>query len=168
MLITNEGERSPEYERRTKVIATVITSQKSWPLVTSCTIPCSPVAPSLSFLILSLVFSVMSSSWSFCLTNPTKNKMPGDYLAQLNIRKKLRKTNLKYVCTIQFSSVSQSCPTLYDPMNCSTPGLSVHHQLLEFTQTHVHQVGDAIQPSHPLPSPSPPALNLSQHRGLFK
>ena len=63
----------------------------------------------------------------------------------------------------QFSSVTQLCPTLCDTMNCSTPGLPVHHQLLEFTQTHVHQVGDAIQPSHPLSSPSPPALNLSQH-----
>ena len=57
---------------------------------------------------------------------------------------------------------------LCDPMNCSTPGLPVHHQLLEFTQTHVHWVGDAIQPSHPLSSPSPPTLNLSQHQGLFK
>ena len=57
----------------------------------------------------------------------------------------------------QFSSVAQSCPTLCDPMNCSTPGLPVHHQLPEFTQTHVHQVSDAIQPSHPLSSPSPPA-----------
>ena len=69
---------------------------------------------------------------------------------------------------IQFSSVTQSCPTLCDPMNCSTPGFSVHHQLLEPTQTHVHQVGDAIQPSHPLSSPSPPAFHLSQHQGLFK
>ena len=69
---------------------------------------------------------------------------------------------------VQFSSVIQSCLTFCDPMNCSTPGLPVHHQLLEFTQTHVHQVGDAIQPSHPLPSPSPPALNLSQHQSLFK
>ena len=68
----------------------------------------------------------------------------------------------------QFSSVSQSCPTLCDPMNRSTPGLPVHHQLLEFTQTHGHQVGDAIQPSHPLSSPSSPALNLSQHQGLFQ
>ena len=68
----------------------------------------------------------------------------------------------------QFSSVSQSCPTPCDPMNHSTPGLTVHHQLPEFTQTHVHQVGDAIQPSHPLSSPSPPALNLSQHQGLFQ
>ena len=68
----------------------------------------------------------------------------------------------------QFSSVSQSCLTLCDPMDCSTPGLPVHHQLLEFTQTHVHWVSDAIQPSHPLSSPSPPALNLSEHQGLFK
>ena len=67
-----------------------------------------------------------------------------------------------------FSSVTQPCLTLHDPMNRSTPGLPVHHQLQEFTQTHVHWVGDAIQPSHPLSSPSPPALNLSQHQGLFK
>ena len=70
--------------------------------------------------------------------------------------------------SVQFSSVAQSCPTLCDPMNRSTPGLPVHHQLPEFTQTHVHRVGDAIQPFHPLSSPSPPAFNLSQHQGLFK
>ena len=69
---------------------------------------------------------------------------------------------------LQFSSVAQSCPTLCDPMNRSTPGLPVHHQVSESTQTHVHQIGDAIQPSHPLSSPSPPALNLSQHQGLFQ
>ena len=68
----------------------------------------------------------------------------------------------------QFNSVAQSCPTLCDPMDCSTPGLPVHHQLLEFTQTHVHWVGDAIQPSHPLSSPSLPTFNLSQHQGLFQ
>ena len=69
----------------------------------------------------------------------------------------------------QFSrSVTQSCPTLCDPMNRSTPGLPVHHQLPEFTQTHVHRVSDAIQPSHPLSSPSPPAPNPSQHQGLFQ
>ena len=68
----------------------------------------------------------------------------------------------------RFSSVTQSCMTLCDPMDCSTPGLPVHHQLPEFTQTHVHWVGDAIQPSHPLSSPSPPAFNLSQHQGLFQ
>ena len=70
--------------------------------------------------------------------------------------------------SIQFSSVSQSCPTLWDPMDCSMPGFPVHHQLPEFTPTHVHWVGDAIQPSHPLSTPSTPAFNLSQHQGLFQ
>ena len=70
--------------------------------------------------------------------------------------------------SVQFSSVAQSCLTLCDPMNRSTPGLPVHHQLPEFTQTHAHLVGDAIQPSHPLLSPSPPAPNPSQHQGLFQ
>ena len=70
--------------------------------------------------------------------------------------------------SIQFSSVAQSCPTLCDPMNRSTPGLPVHHQLLEFIQTHVHGVGDAIQPSHPLSSPSAPAPSPSQHQSLFQ
>ena len=69
---------------------------------------------------------------------------------------------------VQFSSVAQSCLTLCDPMNCSTPGLPVHHQLPQFTQTHVHGVGDAIQPSHPLSSPSLPAPNPSQHQSLFQ
>ena len=68
----------------------------------------------------------------------------------------------------QFSSVAQLCPTLCDPMDCSMPGLPVHHQLPEFTQIHVHCVGDAIQPSHPLSSPSPLAFNLSQYQGLFQ
>ena len=67
---------------------------------------------------------------------------------------------------IQFSSVAQSCPTLCNPMNRSTPGLPVHHQLPEFTQTHILQVSDAIQPSHPLSSPSPPAPNPSQHQSF--
>ena len=69
---------------------------------------------------------------------------------------------------IQFSSVVQLCPTLCDPMNHSTPGLPVHHKLLEFTQTHAHRIGDAIQPSHPLSSPSPPAPNPSKYQGLFQ
>ena len=68
----------------------------------------------------------------------------------------------------QFSSAAQSCPTLCAPMDCSTPGLPVHHQLPEFTQTHVHRISDAIQSSHPLSSPSPPDFNLSQHQGLFQ
>ena len=70
--------------------------------------------------------------------------------------------------SVQFSSVTRSCLTLCNPMDCSTPGLSVHHQLLELTQTYVHWVSDAIQPSHPLSSPSSPSFNLSQHQGLFK
>ena len=70
--------------------------------------------------------------------------------------------------SVQFSSVAQWCPALCNPMNCSTPGLPVHHHLPEFTQTNVHCVRDAIQPSHPLSSPSPPALNPSQHQSLFQ
>ena len=89
-------------------------------------------------------------------------------------------TRLKHICwcshcaeqhessLVQFCSVTQSCLTLCDPMNRSTPGLPVHHQLLEFTQTHVLWVSDAIQPSHPLSSPSPPAPNPSQHQSLFQ
>ena len=76
-------------------------------------------------------------------------------------------SNLRWLVK-QFSSVTQSCPTLHNPMDQSTPGFPVHHQLPESTQTHLHRVGDAIQPSHPLLSPSPPALSLSQHQGLFQ
>ena len=72
------------------------------------------------------------------------------------------------IYSLQFSSVAQSCLTFCDPMDYSTPGLPVHHQFPEFTQTRVHWVSDAIQLSHPLSSPSPPALNLSQHQGLFR
>ena len=68
----------------------------------------------------------------------------------------------------KIGSVTQSCLTLCDPMNSSTPGLPVHHQLLEFTETHVHQVSDAIQSSHPLSSPAPPAPNPSHHQSLFQ
>ena len=75
---------------------------------------------------------------------------------------------LRFLPCLQFSLVAQSCPTVCDPMEHSTPGLPVHQQLSEFAQTHVHGVGDVIQQSHPLPSPSPPALNLSQHQGLFQ
>ena len=75
---------------------------------------------------------------------------------------------LHRVGSVQFGSVAQSCLTLCDPMNRSTPGLPVHHHLPEFTQTHIHRVGDAIQPSHPLSSPFPPAPNPSQHQGLFQ
>ena len=70
--------------------------------------------------------------------------------------------------SVQFNSVAQLCPTLCNPINRSTPGIPVHHQFQESTQTHVHWVSDAMQPSFPLSSPSPPAFNLSQHQGLFK
>ena len=79
--------------------------------------------------------------------------------------------NISKLCEqrgLQFSSVAQSCPALCDPMNCSMPGLPVHRQLLEFTQTHVHGLSDVIQPSHPLSPPSPLALNLSQHQGFLQ
>ena len=75
---------------------------------------------------------------------------------------------LDWYSSVQFSSVAQSCPALCDSMNSSTPGLPGHHQLPEFTQTHVHRVGDAIQPSHPLSSPPPPAPNPSQHQSFFQ
>ena len=80
----------------------------------------------------------------------------------------MEKKTKPWVYKVQFSSVIQLCQTLCDPIDCSTSGLPVHHQLLEFTQTHVHWVGDANQPSHPLSPASPLALNLSQHQGLFK
>ena len=88
-------------------------------------------------------------SWQDTKTNKQNNRPP-------------------FLLSIQFSSVAQLCPTLCDPMNHSTPGLPVHHQLPEFTQTHVHRVGDPIQPSHPLSSPFPPAPNPSQHQSLFQ
>ena len=77
-------------------------------------------------------------------------------------------SEIYFLSSVQFSSVTQSCLTPCDPMDGSMPGFPVHHQLLELAQTHVHRVGDAIQPSHPLSSPSSPAFNLSQHRGLFQ
>ena len=88
------------------------------------------------------------------------------YFNELNVSKSIG-WRLSKSMMPQFSSVAQSSPTLCSPMNSSTPGFHDHHQLPEFTQTHVHRVGDAIQPSHPLSSPSPPALNPSQHQGLF-
>jgi len=78
------------------------------------------------------------------------------------------KQTFQQLPVVQFRSVAQSCPALWDPMDHSTPGISVHHELPELTKTHVHRVSDAIQPPHPLPSPFLPAFNLSQHQGLFK
>ena len=83
-----------------------------------------------------------------------------------NPKNKLKSNHIYY--SIQFSSVAQSCPTVCDLVDCSTPGFPVHHQLPEFIQTHVQCVGVAIQPSHLLSSPSPPSFNFSQYQGLFK
>ena len=87
---------------------------------------------------------------------------------QGNASQKSQWDNAHLSGSVQFSSVAQSCLTLCDPMDCSTPGFPVHHQFPKLAQIHVHQVGDAIQPSHPLSSPSPPDFNLSQHQGLFQ
>ena len=94
----------------------------------------------------------------------------GFFTFQLNTHKFLSTAylNISLFSSVQFNSVAQSCLTLCDPMNCSTPGLPVHHQLSEFTQTHVHWVSDAIQLSHPLSSPSPPAPNPSLHQSFFQ
>ena len=98
-------------------------------------------------------------SWFRVVIHPTQNSAY-----------KLKKTWWPYttLTSVQFSSVTQSCPTLCDSMNLSTPGLPVHHQLPEFTQSHIHWGGDAIQPSHPLSSPSPSAPNPSKHQSLFQ
>ena len=101
------------------------------------------------------------------LTNPCLKKHCTKNAPVLSINFSQTQVRCLWINIIQFSSVTHLCPTLCDPMNHITPGLPVHHQLLESTQTHVHWVGNAIQPSHPLSSPSP-ALNLSQNQGLFK
>ena len=107
----------------------------------------------------------------WALESITMKKATGGDGIPVELFQILKDDAVKVLHSVQFNSVAQSCPTLCDPMNRSTPGLPVHHQLLEFTQTHVHRVGDAIQPSHlrlSHPHSSPPALNLSQHQGLFK
>ena len=113
-----------------------------------------------------LVFSLLSLLLSFFLSFPV---CPTFFLSEIFASQHFRAdvTNYREISSVQFSPVAQSLPTLCNPMNCSTPGLPVHHQHPEFTQTHVHWVGDAIQPSHPLSSPSP-APNPSQHQGLFQ
>ena len=100
-------------------------------------------------------------------TNNQRRVVPQNEIGLLSLNKGELMLGSKKV-NIQFGSVAWSCPTLCDPMTPITPGLPVHHQLPEFTETHVHQVGDAIQPSHPLSSPSPPAPNPSQHQSLFQ
>ena len=98
------------------------------------------------------------------LTFTSDNALMQDTKSSLN----MSSVSVILTCSVQSSSVTQSCPTLCDPMNRSMPGLPVHHQLPEFTQIHVHRVSDAIQPSHPRSSPFPPTPNTSQHQSLFK
>ena len=107
-------------------------------------------------------FSPMPQVAPSGLTTPSKQTK------YTRIQKRLEVKGWEELCSVQFSSVAQSRPTICDPMNRSTPGLPVHHHLPEFTQIHVHRVGDAIQPSHLLSSPSPPAHNPSQHQSLFQ
>ena len=117
-----------------------------------------------------LSFSFMA----ICYTSIKKDGLEQNLsmsLSHRNVSSQEKFIQLDYLLTgksVQFSSVAQSCLTLCNPMNCSTPGLPVHHQLPDFTQTHMHLVGDAIQPSHSLLSHSPPAPNPSQHQSLFQ
>ena len=112
---------------------------------------------------------VKHSHWTQIQRIRTTNKFIQQYPFQIvyETNQNVDRMNIMWE-SVQFSSVAHSCPTLCDPMNHSTPGLPVHHQFLEFTQTHVHQVSDAIQPSDPLSSPFPPAPNSSQHQSLFQ
>ena len=114
-------------------------------------------------VIIHLEPDILECEVKWALGSITMNKASRGDEIPVELFQSLKDDAVKVVHSVQFSSVAQSCPTLCDPMNCSTPGLPVHHQLPEFTQTHVHQVRDAIQPSHPLSSPSPPAPNPSQH-----
>ena len=117
-----------------------------------------------SNLYLALQFLAALLSWSSksCFSSCLQQ-----HLLWMGISLALTNSSATSQHSVRFSLVTQLCPTLCDPMDCSTPGLPVHHQLPELAQTHVHWVGDAIQPSHPLSSPSPSAFSLSQHQGLF-
>ena len=118
-----------------------------------CTIPLGhPSAP-----VLSILYHASNLDWRFV-----------SHMILYMFQCHSPKSSHPHPLPVQFSSVAQSCPTLCDPMNRSTLGLPVHHQLPEFTQTHIHWVSDAIQPSHPLSSPSPPTPNPSQHQCLFQ
>ena len=116
----------------------------------------------------SLKTSVQNNCQEASLTSANNTRNKRDLLLCFSKSSFLLPTPHDIYSSVQFSSVAQSCTTLCDPMNCSTPGLPVHHQLPEFTQTHVHQVSDATQPSHPLSSSSPPVPNHSQHQSPFQ
>ena len=103
----------------------------------------------------------------FAISAQKRNSQTGNLFRLLIKKKKSYSIHNPNNTVIQFSSVAQSCPYLCDPMDCSKAGFPGHHQIPKLAQTHVHRVGDTVQPSHPLPSPSPPAFNLSQHQGFF-
>ena len=125
-------------------------------------------APSIQFrLIYTDNYALLSQQPSHLL-NGAGDWLPIDFVLYNQVGRWGRGLGISLLPSVQFSSVTQSCPTLCDPMNRRTPGLPVHHQLPEFTQTHVHRVNYAIQPSHPLSSPFPPAPNPSQHQSLFQ
>ena len=138
--------------------------------VNCCIFPCRRASLDRWLTAQSPLTSTMNKEMNYCLWVTTILKVACFYV-QINCL-----TSIPFLqqfpelssSSVQFSSVSQSCPTLYDPMNRSIPGLPVHYQLPEFTQTHVHRVSEAIQPSHSLSSPSPPAPNPSQHQSLFQ
>ena len=128
--------------------------------------------PTISFLCCSLLLlpSIFPSIRVFTNESVLRVRWPKYWSFSFNIRPSNENPGLSpsfQFSSVQFSSVAQSCPTLCDPMNRSKPGLPVHHQLPEFTQIHVHRVSDAIQPSHPRSSPSPPAPNPSQHQSSY-
>ena len=119
------------------------------------------------YKILFQIYSFYSHKWAhICICVTWMGPLPPQAPFGVFTLSKLRLTCHPY--SVQLSSVAQSCATPWDPMDCSTPGFPVHHQLPELIQTHIHRISDAIQPSHPLSSPSPPAFNLSQHQGLFQ
>ena len=122
-------------------------------------------------------FSLFATPWTIACQAPPPSKSTGvgcHFLFQEIFLTQGSNPQTHFFCicmnisSVQFSSVAQSCPTLCHPMNRSTPGLPVHHQPPEFTQTHIHRASDAIQPSHPWSSPSPPAPNPSQHQSLLQ
>ena len=115
------------------------------------------------------IASIYFMCGSFCLKYSLTDSSQSSWRISLPTQSSSGCLSCLSLSSVQFwTSVAQSCPTLCDPMNCSTPGLPVHHQLPEFTQTHVHRVSDAIQPPHPLSSPSPPIPNPSQQQSLFQ
>ena len=136
--------------------------EDSWPLALPCPAPQAYWLPTVTSP------WVHSPCWSL-LSAPALNVIfPLNCSARTDALAISYLARLEWSQSVQFSSVAQSCPTVCDPMNRSTPGLPAHHQLPKFTQTHVHRVSDAIQPSHPLSSPSPPAPNSSQQQSLFQ